>query len=488
MISDIISNDTKRSSIEYLANVETGKGAACHTQGQVHMDYHLLTRFRNAVAALSKCPCDTDHTANHIAVIRATAHSLRGPDLVHQLHHIDSLVARFRVVRHLPVSHRPHILQSAVLAAPSSSSSTTRRGAAAKKKTATATKTNSKTVKVLAAQLTSLTLHWGCADADGTVTTTTTISNETTISLSLSHDPLLHALQVDYSTLLNTTSTQAEHVLVRQLNDYLRAATLALSDVHGTVRLIAVDESLDGVDETVRAQWAIVRSAVVKLCPLLAMARSLYLDVEVAQAETLLHQCSLFHRSLRGRGVDVPDVTTPLGTTMRNNVGRSAAGAIVFTGAQEQQDDDNAAGDDDEWEEPVYVAHEAHDDNRDDIKEEEEEDDDDGDDDEIRKVGSHVLPRSQTHQSRTAVQQQAENTLSRLASNGFAGLRRDAKASSSHNNAVLEAIQPVMPGMEGTPQKRSKDGKKKQAVRSVHDRLRAKLGIKKPKKRAPRSP
>lgn len=452
------------------------------------MDYDLLTRFRNAVAALSKCPCDTDHTTKHISAIRATAHSLRGPDLVHELHHVDSLVARFRIVRHLPVSCRPHILQSAVLAAPSSSlsSSTARRGTSVKKKPLT----KSNTVKILAAQLTSLTLDWGCCDPDSR--DDATINNETTTTTSsLSDDPLLHALQVDYSKLFNTIATQAEQILVRQLNDYIRAATLSLSEARQTVHLIAVDESLDGVDETVRAQWATVRSSVVKLCPLLATASNLYLDIEVAQAETLLHQCSLFHRSLRSRGVDVPDVTTRLGTgttTITNSVGRSAAS--ISAAQQQSHDDDN---DDDEWEEPVYVAPETNDNDWDDIREEEEEDDydDEKDEDEykIRKVGSHVLPRSQTQQSRTVVQQQAENTLSRLANNGFAGLRRDAKASSSHNNAVLDAIQPVMPGMEGTPQKRSKDGKKKkQAVQSVHDRLRTKLGIKKAKKRPPRSP
>lgn len=402
------------------------------------MNYEILTRFRDAIQALGSLPCDTKTTTTVTQAIFSNGAKLPVADIIHELQHLTSVAHRFRVVRHLPSNHYISILYSNSLHPHQQTQKKRKRSEKGKAIN-----------NILAAQYASLTLDW---------------SNSSPSSSQLTEQ--LRNLRTLFSSLFLPGQSKKYILFPETLRNLTRQAQEAVLTTKETVKLIAVDEALDPIEEDICGQWAQLRGIVSRIMPLITQARKLYLDVEIQGIEALLAECDILFRLLVHRDVDIPDVRTPLGAGTARRLP-----AFIPEHFEESNINDDDDDDSDEWEDPVEVS-------ADQLESDEDERVNQSSKERLRKIADLSKCFKQGNASDSRDDQRFQQ-----------GAR--ASCSSQHNNAILDALEAsskkAMDSSVRNPQSsgRASNKKKKDTTKSVHERLRSKLGIRKPKKRAP---
>lgn len=276
------------------------------------MDYAVLTNFREALQKFVNNDGNSNahSTAHAISVITRFAEKL-GPSVVlEELQHILLVVTRFRIVRHLPHSHRLPILESCLLHPPP--------------------KTAKESRHFLAAHVSSLEIEW----------------TPTPAHRSLDLDRALRNLKTMYQP-ITTTATRATTVPT-EVNRLLNDGNIALRALHDVISVITEDEGLQAVEENIEAQWAILRSLSTRLDRLVPDACKLCLDSDISLINNFYTECYRTQQHIANRDVDIPEINVPLGAGNVHRVPQYALNALAVN--------EDSEGDSDDWDDPVELA------------------------------------------------------------------------------------------------------------------------------------
>lgn len=230
--------------------------------------------------------------------------------------------------------------------------------------------------------------------------------------------------------------------LLQSANTRLRAMDELRAVMHD-------DGGLDAVEENLQAEWAALRALAPRLEATLVKARRLRLDADVAAGRAVYARCERTRQFVVNRDVDLPNLHVQLGAGAMRRVPMYD----VMSGAIQADDIDD---DSDDWDEPVTLAQ-----------------------------SSAPVSPLRTQRDRLSLQLTGQVTATPSESQQNTSVSLDLSgvvaggSSKDFNKSLLDAFNRNRHDAPSQP-----SGKQKKKASTARERLSAKLGIKKRRKRS----